>query len=57
MTALKSLFFLILLPGLLMGYCPYLIAASDSPLFDPGVFAYLAFSPWLIGWTGMLLCF
>jgi protein-S-isoprenylcysteine O-methyltransferase Ste14 len=57
MTALKSFFFLILVPGLLLGYFPYLIAASDIELFDPGAFAYLAFPLWLVGGGGMLWCF
>lgn len=57
MTALKSLFFLILVPGLLMGYFPYLIASTDAQLFDPGVLAYLAIPLWLIGWAAMLWCF
>jgi protein-S-isoprenylcysteine O-methyltransferase Ste14 len=57
MTALKSLLFLILVPGLLMGYFPYLISTSDNELFTPGVFDYLAIPFWLVGWVAMLWCF
>jgi protein-S-isoprenylcysteine O-methyltransferase Ste14 len=57
MTALKSLFFLLLVPGLLLGYFPYLIAAADIELFDTGAFAYLAFPVWLVGEIAMLWCF
>ena len=57
MTALKSLFFLILVPGLLIGYFPYLISTSDTELLTLGAVRYLAFPLLLIGWTVMLWCF
>ena len=57
MIALKSLFFLILVSGLLIGYFPYLISTSDTELFTMGIFSYLAVPFWLIGWTAMLWCF
>ncbi len=57
MTALKSLLFLILVPGLLIGYLPYWVASTDIPLFDAGIFRYLAFPLWLVGGLGMLWCF
>lgn len=57
MTALKSLLFLILVPGMLIGYFPYLISTKDIELFDPGILAYLAFPLWLLGGAGMLWCF
>jgi protein-S-isoprenylcysteine O-methyltransferase Ste14 len=57
MTILKSLIFLILAPGLLMGYFPFLISTTDTELVALGVFSYLAFPLWLIGWTAMLWCF
>lgn len=57
MTTLKSLFFLVLVPGMLIGYFPYLISTTDSELFGPGVIAYLAFPLWLIGGVSMLWCF
>jgi len=57
MTTLKSLFFLILVPGLLIGYFPYLVSINDSELFMLGVLSYLAFPLLLIGWLAMLWCF
>ena len=57
MTALKSLFFLTLVPGLFLGYFPYSIASSDIELFEPGILRYLAFPLWLIGGVTMLWCF
>jgi protein-S-isoprenylcysteine O-methyltransferase Ste14 len=57
MTALKSILFLILVPGLLLGYFPCLISSTDTPLLEPGIFRYLAFPLWLVGATVMLWCF
>lgn len=57
MTVLKSLFFFIFVPGLLIGYFPYLISTTDVELFAPGILSYLAFPLWFIGWTVMLWCF
>ena len=57
MTALKSLFFLILVPGLLIGYFPYRVSINDAELSVLGVFNYLAFPLLLIGWIAMLWCF
>ena len=57
MTALKSLFFLILVPGLLIGYFPYLISTSDTELLTLGAVRYLAFPLLLSGWGAMLWCF
>lgn len=57
MTALKSLFFLILVPGLLIGYFPYLVSTTDTELLALGALRYLAFPLLLIGWIAMLWCF
>jgi protein-S-isoprenylcysteine O-methyltransferase Ste14 len=57
MTALKSIFFLLLVPGLLLGYVPYRVAEADVEFFSPGVFRYLALPLWFAGWTVMLWCF
>jgi len=57
MTVLKSLFFFVFVPGLLIGYFPYRISITDSELFTPGFFGYFAFPLWFIGWTVMLWCF
>jgi protein-S-isoprenylcysteine O-methyltransferase Ste14 len=57
MTAVKSLFFLVLVPGMLIGYFPYIVSTTDNELFEPGMFAYLAYPLWLIGGVSMLWCF
>lgn len=57
MTVFKSLFFLILVPGLLIGYFPYAISTNDVELISLGTFRFLAFPLLLVGWTAMLWCF
>lgn len=57
MTALKSLLFLILVPGLLIGVFPYMISTTDTELISLGVLSYLAFPFLLIGWVAMLWSF
>lgn len=56
MTALKSLLFLILAPGVVAGYIP-LVLLQRGPQIETGFFAYLAFPLWLIGVTVLLWCF
>ena len=57
MTALKSLFFLILVPGLLIGYFPYAVSRNDTELLVLGAVRYLALPLLAVGWTVMLWCF
>src|SRR3972149_6000362 len=57
MTVIKSLFFLILVPGLLLAYFPYSIAATDTELFEPSILSNLAFPLWLMGAAMMLWAF
>jgi protein-S-isoprenylcysteine O-methyltransferase Ste14 len=57
MTALKSLLFLLLVPGMLVGYFPYRVSTADIELFQPGVFVWLAFPLWLIAGVMMVQCF
>jgi protein-S-isoprenylcysteine O-methyltransferase Ste14 len=52
MTALRSLLFLILAPGMVAGYIPLVLLRRGS-LVETGVFAYLAFPLWIIG--GLIL--
>jgi len=52
MTALRSLLFLIVAPGMVAGYIPLGLLRSGSQI-ETGVFAYLALPLWLIG--GMIL--
>ena len=56
MTALKSILFLILAPGIVAGYVP-LALLRHEPQLESGFFAYLAFPLWLIGMVILLWCF
>jgi len=55
-TALKSLLFLIVAPGMVAGYIPLGLLRS-GPQIETGVFAYLAVPLWLIGGTILLWSF
>jgi protein-S-isoprenylcysteine O-methyltransferase Ste14 len=57
MTALKSLLFLICVPGMLVGYFPYLISKRDIELFSFGIFACFAFALWVSALPIVLWCF
>jgi protein-S-isoprenylcysteine O-methyltransferase Ste14 len=48
MTALRSLLFLIIAPGIVAGYIP-LALMRNGPQLETGIFAYLAFPLWGIG--------
>jgi protein-S-isoprenylcysteine O-methyltransferase Ste14 len=52
MTALRSLLFLIVAPGMVAGYIPLGLLRWGSKV-ETGVFAYLAFPLWFLG--GMIL--
>lgn len=56
MTALRSLLFLILAPGMVAGYIPLALLRSGAQL-QTGVFAYLAIPLWLIGGIILLWSF
>jgi protein-S-isoprenylcysteine O-methyltransferase Ste14 len=56
MTALKSLLFLILAPGMVAGYIP-LALLRGGPQVTTGVFAYLALPLWAIGAVILLWSF
>ncbi len=56
MTALRSLLFLIIAPGMVAGYIP-LRLLRWGPGIETGIFAYLAFPLWLIGGTILLWSF
>jgi protein-S-isoprenylcysteine O-methyltransferase Ste14 len=57
MTALKSLLFFLLVPGLLVGYFPYRMSTADREVFQPGVPGWLAFPLWGIAAAMMVWCF
>ena len=56
MTALKSLLFLIFVPGMVAGYIP-LALLCHGPQLKTGFLAYLAFPLWAIGVTILLWSF
>ena len=56
MTALKSLLFLILAPGMVAGYIPLALLRRGSQV-ETGFLAYLAFPLWLIGGVILLWSF
>ena len=56
MTALKSLLFLIFVPGMVAGYIP-LALLCNGPQIETGFLAYLAFPLWAIGVTILLWSF
>lgn len=56
MTALKSLLFLIVAPGMVAGYIPLALLRS-GPRVETGLLAYLAFPLWLMGGVILLWSF
>jgi protein-S-isoprenylcysteine O-methyltransferase Ste14 len=56
MTALKTIFFMLLVPVLLLGVMPAWLMATDTALFSFGLFRWLAVPIWLIGAAVMLWC-
>jgi protein-S-isoprenylcysteine O-methyltransferase Ste14 len=56
MTALKSLLFLIVAPGIVAGYIP-LVLLRRGPQIQTGFFAYFAFPFWFIGGVILLWSF
>ena len=56
MTALRSLLFLILAPGMVAGYIPLAVLQNGSQL-GTGIVAYLAFPLWGIGAVILLWSF
>ena len=56
MTALKSLFFLIFVPGLFVGYIPLAFLLTGSYIVT-GILFYLALPLWLIGGVAVVWCF
>jgi len=56
MTALKSLLFLIIAPGMVAGYIP-LVLLRRGPQIETGIFTYLAIPLWIIGGVILLWSF
>jgi protein-S-isoprenylcysteine O-methyltransferase Ste14 len=57
MTVVKSVLFLLLVPGILLGLLPYWISKTEVSFFDPGFLRYLAIPLWMIGAGIMVWCF
>ncbi|MCI0555781.1 MAG: isoprenylcysteine carboxylmethyltransferase family protein [Anaerolineae bacterium] len=56
MTALKSLLFLILVPGLVVGYIPFAFLLT-GPYIEPGFLINIALPLWVIGGAIVVWCF
>ena len=56
MTALRSLLFLIVAPGMVAGYIPFALLRR-GPQIETGFLAYLAFPLWIIGGVILLWSF
>ena len=56
MTALKTILFMLLVPGLLLGAMPIWLVQTDTALFSFSVFRWLAIPFWGIGTAVMLWC-
>lgn len=56
MTALRSLLFLIIAPGMVAGYIPLAFFRGGTQI-ETGLFAYLAFPLWVIGGIILLWSF
>jgi protein-S-isoprenylcysteine O-methyltransferase Ste14 len=56
MTALRSLLFLLVAPGMVAGYIPLALLRS-GPQAETGFLAYLAFPLWFLGLTILLWSF
>jgi len=56
MTALKSLLFLILVPGTVAGFIPVAFLLT-GPYIETGILVYLAFLFWVVGGMILLWCF
>jgi len=56
MTALRSLLFFILAPGMVAGFIP-LVLFRAGPQTQTGILSYLAIPLWLLGTATLLWCF
>ena len=56
MTALKSLLFLIIAPGMVAGYIPLALLSRGTQI-ETGIFSFLALPLWLIGGVILLWSF
>jgi len=56
MNIIKTLLYMGSLHGFFTFYLPYRISLADRPIFEPGMFRYLAFPLWLVGTLIIIWC-
>ena len=57
MIILKTIFFMIIVPGIVLMYVPYEIVTSPfNNTFRPGLLRFIAFIPWMLGMSTLLWC-
>ncbi len=56
MTALKTILFMLLIPGLLLGVIPIWLVQTDAAIFSFGVMRWLAVPFWTAGTAIMVWC-
>jgi protein-S-isoprenylcysteine O-methyltransferase Ste14 len=56
MNIIKTLLYMGSLHGFLTFFLPYQISMADRPIFDPGVFRYLAVPLWIVGTLMIIGC-
>ena len=56
MTSLKTILFMLLVPGLLVGVMPVWLVLTDTAIFSFGVFHWMAIPFWASGAAVMLWC-
>ena len=56
MTALKTILFFLLIPGLCLGAVPVWLIQTTPELFSLGLFRWLAVPLLLVGWTVIIWC-
>ena len=56
MNIIKTLLYMGSLHGFFTFYLPYQISLTDNPIFERGIFRYLAFPPWFVGTLIIIWC-
>jgi protein-S-isoprenylcysteine O-methyltransferase Ste14 len=57
MTALKTIIFFLLVPGVCMGVVPVWLVLTEPAWFSFGAFRWLVIPLWLAGWAALGWCF
>ena len=56
MNIIKTIFYMGIMHGIFTFYLPYQISLSDLPIFEPGIFRYLAVPLWIVGMLMLIWC-